>query len=184
MGWLQHVITRHWLVSSQVLMNTRPDIHMTSPWRVWEVVRASHSGHRVWLYWSRAHNKCKPLTSLVAIGHHCTISSIKQNSVLFIHGVKPHLCDMCHESFTNLNDFHPHGETYTHKDKLVIGNLIYAICAGKIFTDKETLCSHKEPHGFIEQRKSEKVHRKNARRKHGTETSTVWCEFISMQNCG
>ena len=65
------------------------------------------------------------------IGHHCTISSMKQNSMLFIHRVKPHLCDMCHELFTNLNDFHHHGETLTHKDKPVIGNLIYAICATK-----------------------------------------------------
>ena len=121
------------------------------------------------------------------IGHHCTIYSIKQNSMLFIHHVKPHLCDMCHELFTNLNDFHHHRDTYRHKNKLVMESdrkpHLCDLCC-KIFTDKETLCSHKEPHGFIEQRKSEKVHRKNARRKHGTETSTVWCEFISMQNCG
>ena len=49
--------------------------------------------------------------------------------------------------------------TYTHKDKLVMESdrkpHLCDLCS-KIFTDKETLPSHKEQHGFIEQRKSEK----------------------------
>ena len=85
-----------------------------------------------------------------------TLPEMVENSEM---DVKPYFCEMCHEAFTDLNDFLHHKVTLCSGEPRTVPetDIKPHLCdmCNETFTDMNSFLSHKEQHGFQQEQKSE-----------------------------